>query len=1126
MTRFPFYGLRSRSMLLVLLVALPAFGLILYIGLADRRTEITEAQDDALRLARLAAFEEEQMIGATRQLLVTMAELPQVRSDDSAACNALMADIRKQFQRYANLGVIAANGDVICSALPISGPVNLADRDYFQRTLLGRNFAVGDYQVGRVTGVPSINFGYPIFDETGQIKAVVFAALDLDWLNRIEYEVTAQLPQGTTLTKIDTDGIILVRHPDPEQRVGQPWSETSLTGTVRTPEDSVIWGSGADGVSRVYAFSSLNSVIHGNNMRIILGIPQDILFGEANRRLALSLTGLGIVALLALAAAWIGGEVFILRPVKTLVKATGRLGAGDLNVRTGLPHDRGELGQLARAFDDMAESLGQRVAERKRAEETLRNKVAALQTLAEIDREIIAATEPHIILDLVCRRAAELMCAPKSAIAIRSAAGEMHLAASHGLRDPMRTGEEFAHFWQAGIMRRGDSSARETFSQANIPADAPYMPEFCAREEIRALALAPLAAGEQVLGTLVIFDAVPHAWSADEIQVLSLLAGQAAIGMENARLYEEARRHVQEVETLNQVGQKLTATLDVEEIVELLGREASNLLRPGNFDVILYDEARGEIEVKFYLDKRERQAGFRFPFGVGLVSYILTHKQPILAVDYLTECEKRGVKPVGRSAKAWLGVPMMAGEKALGALLVWDYEREGVFGDRDMRVLSTLAAQAAIALENARLYQGEREQRALAEALRDTAAALVSTLDFDQVLERVLTHAGQVVPHDAGTIMLDEQGVARVARSRGYAERGLASVSEVRFPIAATSNLRYMSETWRPLVVPDTTSYPGWTDLPETNWIRSYAAAPIKVKGQVVGFINLDSAASGFFTQAHAERLQAFADQAAIAIENARLYSSLQEINNQLRVALRAKDEMIQNVSHELRTPLGILYGYVEMLQDAGLGPLTAEQEQAVEIMHQQGDQLRFMVDRLLALQAFNANALQRIELDMGAWLPRILQPWEARAALRGVAGGSQLRLEIPDSLPTVSADSHFLAQAIENLLGNAVKFSPRGGEVRVRAWAEDGEVIIAVSDAGIGIPPDKLQQIFERFYQVDGSTTRRFGGMGIGLALCRAIVEAHGGRIWAESNGDGRGSTFYVALPAPTSSDTCRRKS
>ena len=250
--------------------------------------------------------------------------------------------------------------------------------------------------------------------------------------------------------------------------------------------------------------------------------------------------------------------------------------------------------------------------------------------------------------------------------------------------------------------------------------------------------------------------------------------------------------------------------------------------------------------------------------------------------------------------------------------------------------------------------------------------------------------------------------------------------------------------------------------------------------------------------------------------ERKRAEEKLREANLQLQAALSAKNEMIQNVSHELRTPLTTISGYVELLGEAALGPVTAEQAQALEVMSRQAKQLYFMVNRLLTLQTIDARGLQKIKVEPGLLLHQAVEAWQARAA----AAGIRFDLEMSPAMPVVEADADLLNQVFDNLLDNAVKFSPAGGVVRVRAWAaqsgvpEGCRVLISVADSGIGIPPDRLEHVFERFYQADGSTTRRFGGAGIGLALCRKIVAAHGGRIWAESDGERQGSTFYVALP------------
>jgi len=265
MTSFWPPSLRWRSTLLVLFVMLPVFGLVLYIGIDSRSQEIAVAKNSAVLMARQAGLEEEQLISATHQLLAILAEMPQMRTDDAAVCDAFMTDTRQQFQSYANLGVIALNGDVVCSAVPLKDPVNVADRGYFTRALQTRDFAVGEYQVGRVTGAPSVNFGYPVLDETGQIKSVVFAALDLAWLNRLENQVIMQLPEAPTLIIVDGDGIVLVHQPDQTDWVGRRLPDALLAGNILTRASGVFTSSSVDSIRRVYAFATLDSATASND---------------------------------------------------------------------------------------------------------------------------------------------------------------------------------------------------------------------------------------------------------------------------------------------------------------------------------------------------------------------------------------------------------------------------------------------------------------------------------------------------------------------------------------------------------------------------------------------------------------------------------------------------------------------------------------------------------------------------------------------------------------------------------------------------------------------------------------------------------------------------------------------
>jgi diguanylate cyclase (GGDEF)-like protein/PAS domain S-box-containing protein len=201
-----------------------------------------------------------------------------------------------------------------------------------------------------------------------------------------------------------------------------------------------------------------------------------------------------------------------------------------------------------------------------------------------------------------------------------------------------------------------------------------------------------------------------------------------------------------------------------------------------------------------------------------------------------------------------------------------------VFDVRAVKLGDGMALTWRDVTERRQMELAEHEQRVLAEALADTAAALTATMHLDDVFDRILGNVGRVVPHENANIMLIEEGVARIVGCYGYAEADLERARALRLPVAQTPNLIGMGETGQPLIIPDTRTYAGWVDFPETRWIRSYAGAPVQVKGKTVGFINLNAAVPGFFQEDHARRLQAFANQAAIAIENAQLYAQTQQL--------------------------------------------------------------------------------------------------------------------------------------------------------------------------------------------------------------------------------------------------------
>ena len=397
MNRFFHSSLRVRLMLLVLVAVIPAWGLMVYTASEQRQEAIAEIQKNVLRLAESTAREEEQLFQGTRQILIALTNFIRKPGSDPSGCRAFCAELLRQFKRYANLGAVKLDGDVFCSAIFFDKTTNAADRSWFQRAIQTRDFVVSDYHVDRITGKPVLVLAYPSINPEGEIEAVVFASIDLNWLNRFKFETETQLPDGFTITQIDENGVVLAHQPDTDQWLGRVMMGNPLFKEILSQDMGVIKAPGTHDTPYIYAFAPLQSALKARQVYVVLGIPQRHAYADSKRILIRNLTLLGIVALLSMTAAWFGAERFIMRQVKAMVSASRRLAAGEMSARTGLPYGKGELSQLAQAFDEMAVALGQRQAERervelelKRSQELFRNLSTHLQMVREEERTRIA----------------------------------------------------------------------------------------------------------------------------------------------------------------------------------------------------------------------------------------------------------------------------------------------------------------------------------------------------------------------------------------------------------------------------------------------------------------------------------------------------------------------------------------------------------------------------------------------------------------------------------------------------------------------------------------------------------------------------------------------------------------
>ncbi len=368
-----FASLRSRAIFLVLLAILPLLALTLYSYFHQRERAIREVQRDELVAARNLATLQETLINNTRQLLATLARLPQVQRHDRAACNLLFAGVLKQCPYYAVVAAADPAGWVFASAPEAKEPVHIADRLFFQKAIQTRAFYVGEPVLGRISNKFSINLSFPMLDDQGQVQGVLIAGLDLQWLGSLLAK--NDFPPGTALGLTDATGRVLFRYPEPLKYIGKMLPQ-ALIKAIAIGDEGVAEGEGLPGDKRLFAFARLSPP--WQELRVAIGLPREWAIDKVNQDLWRNLFWLSAVALIILVAARFSGNLFILQPVDKLLKVTRRLTRGDLTARTGAPYQPGELGQLAQAFDQMADSLQERDADLLKTAAELRQRAQEL----------------------------------------------------------------------------------------------------------------------------------------------------------------------------------------------------------------------------------------------------------------------------------------------------------------------------------------------------------------------------------------------------------------------------------------------------------------------------------------------------------------------------------------------------------------------------------------------------------------------------------------------------------------------------------------------------------------------------------------------------------------------------
>jgi signal transduction histidine kinase len=416
------------------------------------------------------------------------------------------------------------------------------------------------------------------------------------------------------------------------------------------------------------------------------------------------------------------------------------------------------------------------------------------------------------------------------------------------------------------------------------------------------------------------------------------------------------------------------------------------------------------------------------------------------------------------------------------------------------------------------IEQAMRRNNERLKVLNAISSAILAARSEREIAQSVLKHLRPLVPFkQAYVLLLEPNGDSYCVLTRSGSEDVVNGQNSVLSPSMFGGSEKWGREELH--MVGDLNQRKTRSQFEDSLLslgAASYVSVPLTAENSHVGvfFVAMESLDS--FEAAHIQTISEVAEMLTVAIRQSQLHRNLEETNSELQELLKIKHEAMQNVSHELRSPLALMRGFTDLLRDEMLGPLTPGQIRALDVLDSKGDQLFFLVQRLLTLHTIEEATLEKELVALDSLLGEEIRAWQVPAANNGV----RLTLAIEQDLPALAIDPNRMRQVITNLLDNAMKYGGAGGVVRVRAWVNANSVAFSVTDQGMGIKPEKLDKIFDRFFQAHRKSRPADTGAGIGLALCKAIVVAHGGRIWAESTGEEKGSTFFVSLPLASDLD------
>lgn len=979
---------------LVAISLLPVFLFAIYASIQNQREHLDRTNDDLMAIARSAAQVGESRIEGTRQLLNAIASGPSLKREKLVElCPVFLANIRNSLF-YANLGLLDTDGKILCSALPAGLATNFADRAYFKDALANRSFVGGDFQIGRITGQPTMNFGMPVLDDAGALKGIAFAALDI---TRLDFSLTIPLPPGVELTVTDRNGIIIGTDLSQGKRFGEALNDPVFKSALQSLPDKAVDGTDMRGIRRIYAVTTVGDSVPGNSMYVMASIARSAVVAPIQKAFAWTMLMIAALTLVGLTIArWIGRRA-ILEPTQKLLQKVNALAGKDVTVpATNAGRSANEIVALTGAFERMTDELKARDHERNQGEAELR---------ATQDRLLTAQRIGHI--------------------------GNWQYDVK---ADKVWWSDQTFEIYG---MNPGDAPGQYVNVLAKVyPADQPGF-------EVAQKKL--WEGGRLDLAHRIVLPDSRVRWVHE--------LGEASL--------DAAGKLVSLAGTVQDITEQRTASEALQRTQRLLTM-ATRISRLGAWQVTLPDRVLtwSDDVAMIY----ELPPGTPLPSMEEAIKYYAPESIPLVA-SAVDACVKQGTP--------------------------YDIEVQLITAKGNLRTARVMGGAV-------RDQQGEIVR--IEGAIQDVTEQRTEQTQL-QLLQTAVSRLNDIVLITEAE-PLDAPGPRIVFVNDAFEKRTGYKPEEVigksprimQGPKTQKAELRRIGEAlrkWQPV----RSELINYTKSGELFWIELDIVPIANATGWYTHFVAVERDITA--------RKQAEEELTTLYRE---LDLRVQQRTAQLQVANEELEAFSYSVSHDLRSPLNTIGGFGQLLEKMDGANISPKGKHYLARIRAAATQMGELIEGLLALAQVSRGKLQVAQVNLSALARRVESSCRERDPDR------QVEVLIQDDL-IVAGDPRLLLAALENLIGNAWKFTSLVPSARVEFFSEqdsNGSTCFVVRDNGAGFDMQLANKLFDTFQRLHTQT--EFSGTGVGLTIVKRVVEKHGGHIWATSK-LGEGATFSFTL-------------